>query len=137
MAQKGRLFLVKTGSPLASILSSRSVDMTINGEAVDVTTKGSAPFRKLLEDAGITSVTVNLEGVYESDEAGAVFNTRALSRSIDAYEIVSEDGETWSGDFQLTNFSVSGTYNGEQAYSVTLESSDEVEYDDGESGSGV
>jgi TP901-1 family phage major tail protein len=130
-ALKGKLFLLSTGSPLADVLSARSLDFQISSEAVDVTTKGDDGARTLLADGGVTSVTINMEGVFEDTAQHHTFITRAQARSLDAYTITSDSGEELSGTFQLTSFSRSGVYNGEEAYSLTLESSGAVTYDDG------
>lgn len=130
-ALKGKLFLLQTGNPLASVMSARSLDFQVTSEAVDVTTKGDDGARTLLADGGVTSVTINMEGVFEDDAQHHVFITRAQSRTIDEYKIISDSGEELTGNFQLTSFSRSGVYNGEEAYNFTLESSGAVAYDDG------
>lgn len=42
--------------------------------------------------------------------------------TLDTYQIIVPDFGTFQGDFQVTSLEYSGEYNGESAFSVTLES---------------
>ena len=134
----GRLFLLQigSGSPevFTSVATARSTSMTINNETVDVTAKDTSGARELLECAGITSFTISLAGVFKDVGAGLgspqgdaqyedVIRARAEANTIDLYRIIAGNGDTWSGQFQVTSFAFAGEYNGEQTYDITLESS--------------
>lgn len=130
-AQRGRLLLLQTGTPLASVLTGRSLDISINGETVDVTTKSQQGWRELLADAGVRSMSITMEGVYTDDASSQLLTTRVTDQSVDEYTIIFDSAETFVGEFQAVSISISGTYNGEVAYSISLESSGIVVYDDG------
>ena len=81
-AGKGSSFLLKdnsTGTP-ATIGGLRSTSMTINGEAVDITSKDSNAFissgndkaRDLLQGGGVRSMTISASGVF-TDSSTEIF----------------------------------------------------------------
>lgn len=133
MAQRGRLMVLNTdlGSGLEPIMTGRSIDFNINGETVDVTTQSQLGWRELLADAGVRSVSMSVEGVYKDEAISKAFTQRANNQAVDEYVLELESGESWTGRFQAVSLSISGTYNGEVAYTLTLESDGTVVYDDG------
>ena len=137
-AGKGSSFLLKdnsTGTP-ATIGGLRSTSMTINGEAVDITSKDSNAFissgndkaRDLLQGGGVRSMTLSASGVFtdsagENNLRGAAFTGTAVN-----YDLVFGDGSDVKGAFVVTSYERAGEFNGEETYSVTLESSGTVTY---------
>jgi TP901-1 family phage major tail protein len=66
-AEKGSAFLLKVGdggSPpaYATIGGMRTTQLSVNGEAVNVTSKDSGGWRELLSGAGVRSVSVAASG---------------------------------------------------------------------------
>jgi predicted secreted protein len=51
-----------------------------------------------------------------------------MTRSIDNYRIEFDNGDVLTGLFQLVNFEVTGEYNREQTYALTLESAAEITF---------
>ena len=137
-AGKGSSFLLKdnsTGTP-ATVGGLRSTSMTINGEAVDITTKDSNAFissgndkaRDLLQGGGVRSMTISASGVFtdstgENNLRGAAFTGAAVN-----YDLVFGDGSDIKGAFIVTSYERAGEFNGEETYSVTLESSNTITY---------
>lgn len=126
----GRLLLLKEGSGTAAttIAAMRETGFTINGETVDVTSKDSTgQFRELLSAGGVVSLSVKASGLLFGDTS--THNnlvSRCIARTLNSYRIEYDNNDTLEGSFQVTNFEASGTYNGEQTYSVSLESSGSV-----------
>ena len=129
-AKKGLSFLLKQGTTAAGTVLAglRDTSIRINNEAVDVTTKTHSGKRTLLEAAGITSMTITANGVFEDDAAYDTVLGYALANTINAMGLVDGDGNTFDGSWQVTNFEASGSYNGAQMYSLTLESSGTITY---------
>ena len=138
-AQKGSAFLLKdnsTGSPV-TLGGMRSTSMSINGETVDITTKESATFdatagndigRVLLPNAGIRSMSLSASGVFtdsagENNIRGAAFTGDSLN-----YDLVFGDGSNVKGAFIITSYERAGEYNGEETFSITLESNGTMTY---------
>jgi TP901-1 family phage major tail protein len=140
-AQKGSSFLLKDNSGGSAVVIGglRSTSMTINGEMVDITAKDSATFtgssghdigRALGSNMGIRSMSVSASGVFtdsagENNLRGAAFTGSSVN-----YDLVFGDGSTVKGAFIITSYERAGEYNGEETFSVTLESNGTMTYTD-------
>ena len=130
-AEKGSAFLLKVGDgatppAYATVAGLRTTQLSVNGEAVNVTTKDSSGWRDLLSGAGTRSVSVAGSGIFTGSAAEARLKTNALAGLLDDYELSFESGERMRGRFLVTRLDYSGDYNGERAYTLALESSGEV-----------
>lgn len=124
-AQKGRDFLLKIGTVAAgtTVASMRTTGFTANGEIVDVTDKDSSGYRTLLAEGGVSSVQLTATGILSGSTQSTQLLGYVLDRSLNAYAVVFDDGDSIEGDFQVTQMQAAGEYNKEQTYSITLESS--------------
>ena len=143
-ATAGRAFVVKLGgntptsSPqvlytadtYAEIGGFRSNSLTINNESVDVSTKTTGAFRKLLRGAGLKMLSVSGSGVFEDSAAESTMLSYAVAS--DSFhpniEITIPGAGTFTGVFQITSLEYSGEHNGEATYSITLESDGSVSF---------
>jgi TP901-1 family phage major tail protein len=130
-AQKGSAFLLKISdgaSPAAyqTVAGLRTTQMSINGDSVVVTHKGSGGWRELLSGAGTRSVSVSAAGIFLGSEAEASIRAHALAGTIDQYELSFEDGEKLHGSFLVQRLDYAGDFNGERNYTLQLESSGAV-----------
>ena len=137
-AQKGSSFLLKDnadGTP-ATIGGLRSTSMTVNGEMVDITTKESAVFvsggndigRELLTGGGITSMSISASGVFVDSTDDENVRDAAFKGEVNAYQLLFGNADTIDGSFKITSYERAGEYNGEETYSITLESSGVVTF---------
>jgi TP901-1 family phage major tail protein len=130
-AEKGSAFLLKVGngaSPpvFATVAGMRTTQMSVNGEAVNVTSKDSGGWRELLSGAGVRSVSVAASGIFTGSAAEVRVKSNALGGQVDDYELSFESGERMRGRFLVTRLDYSGDYNGERNYALSLESSGAV-----------
>lgn len=130
-AEKGSAFLLKVGDgaippTYATVAGLRTTQLSVNGEAVNVTTKDSGGWRELLSGAGVRSVSVAGSGIFTGTAAEGRLKTNALSGTIDDYELSFESGERMRGRFLVARLDYAGDYNGERTYTLALESSGEV-----------
>ena len=130
-AQNGSAFLLKIGnggSPLAyqTVAGLRTTQMTINGDAVVVTHKGSGGWRDLLSGAGTRSVSVSAAGIFLGSTAENAVRAHALAGTLDDYELSFEDGAKLRGRFLVQRLDYAGDFNGERSYTLQLESSGAV-----------
>jgi TP901-1 family phage major tail protein len=130
-AEKGSAFLLKIGNggepPIfATVAGMRTTQLSVNGEAVNVTSKDSGGWRELLSGAGVRSVSVSGSGIFTGSAAEARLKSHALAGLIDAYELSFESGERMAGRFLVTRLDYAGDYNGERTYTLSLESSGPV-----------
>ena len=137
-AGKGSSFLLKdnsTGTP-ATIVGLRSTSMTINGEMVDITDKDAGDFissgndkaRVLLQGGGVRSMSISASGVFTDSSTENIMRGFAFDGAIQNYDLVFSDGSKISGAFLVTSYERAGEFNGEETYSVTLESSNTITY---------
>lgn len=130
-AEKGSAFLLKVGNggtpvAYATVAGLRTTQLSVNGEAVNVTSKDSAGWRELLSGAGVRSVSVSGAGIFTGSAAEVRVRTNALAGAIDDYELSFESGERMRGRFLVTRLDYAGDYNGERSYTMSLESSGAV-----------
>jgi TP901-1 family phage major tail protein len=131
VAEKGSAFLLKVGNGaeppvFATVAGMRTTQMSVNGEAVNVTSKDSGGWRELLSGAGLRSVSVAASGIFTGSAAETRIKTNALAGLVDDYELSFESGEKLRGRFLVTRLDYSGDYNGERNYALSLESSGAV-----------
>lgn len=142
---RGADVLIKIGngaSPevFTTVAGLRSSSITINDEAVDVTTKDSGGHRALLAGGGVNSVSMSGSGIFtdaasESSLRGALtgqFNTTDGSTnqtpSFTNFEFIVQNTSDstvlkFSGAFMVASLEYAGEYNGESTYSMSFESS--------------
>jgi TP901-1 family phage major tail protein len=130
-AEKGSAFLLKVGNGgeppvFATVAGMRTTQMSVNGEAVNVTSKDSGGWRELLSGAGVRSVSVAASGIFTGSTAEVRVKAHALAGLTDEYELSFESGERLRGRFLVTRLDYSGDYNGERNYALSLESSGPV-----------
>ena len=129
--EKGSAFLLKVGNGAATpvyatVAGLRTTQMSVNGEAIVVTTKDSGGWRQLLSGAGIRSVSVSGAGVFTGSAAEARIKASALAGMIDDYRLSFESGDSMTGRFLVTRLDYAGDFNGERSYTLSLESSGAV-----------
>ena len=127
-AQKGSAFLLKIGDgaiPTAyqTVAGLRTTQLSINGDSVVITHKGSGGWRELLSGAGTRSVSVSAAGIFLGSQAESLILDNALAGTIDNYELSFEDGTKMHGRFLVQRLDYAGDFNGERNYTMQLESS--------------
>ncbi len=130
-AQKGSAFLLKIsdgGSPAAyqTVAGLRTTQLSVAGETVVVTNKGSGGWRELLSGAGVRAVSVSASGIFLGSAAEAQIRANALAGTLADYELSFEDGEKLRGSFLVQRLDYAGDFNGERNYALQLESSGQV-----------
>jgi TP901-1 family phage major tail protein len=130
-AEKGSAFLLKVGngaSPIvyATVAGMRTTQLSINGDTVVVTNKGSGGWRELLSGAGVRSVSVSGAGVFTGSAAETRLKSSALAGVLDDFELSFESGERLQGRFLVNRLDYAGDFNGERSYTLALESSGPV-----------
>ena len=129
--QKGAAFLLKIAdgaNPPAydTVAGLRTTQMSINGDTVVVTHKGSGGWRELLSGAGTRSVSVSASGIFLDSAAETRLRAAALEGTLEACELSFEDGARMRGRFLVQRLDYAGDFNGERTYALALESSGAV-----------
>ncbi|WP_374388505.1 phage tail tube protein [Sandaracinobacter sp.] len=130
--ENGAAFLLKVsdgGTPemFRTVAGLRTTQMSLSAEPVVVTHKGSGGWRELLPAGGIRAVSLSGAGVFTGSAAETQLKTQLLSGGLDRFEVSFEGGERFRGRFQVTRLDYAGDFNGERSYTVSLESSGQVD----------
>jgi TP901-1 family phage major tail protein len=131
-AQKGSALLLKIGADATAAPASdtyttvgglRSTGISMNDEAVDVTTKDSSGVRELLANGGIQTCSVSGSGVFTDAASETTLKNAFGGANFANFEIVIPDFGTYKGKFMVASLEYTGEHNGEATYSVSLENS--------------
>ena len=131
-AQKGYALLHKIGdaaSPevFTTVAGLRSTSFTVNNETVDVTTKdNTSKWRQLLSGAGTKSLSISGSGVFTDAISEETVRTAAFANTINNFQILLGNGDDLTGAFQITSYERGGEFNGEETFSISLESSGDM-----------
>ena len=127
-AQKGSAMLLKVdiSGTATTVAGLRSTSISMNDEAVDVTTKDSAGLRQLLAGGGVQSFSVSGSGVFTDAASEAAvrtaFDTQRTAGTFVDFDVIIPDFGTFAGPMMIATLEYAGEYNGEITYSLTLES---------------
>jgi TP901-1 family phage major tail protein len=131
----GRLMLIRMdiSGTKTTIAGLRDTSLSVNDSPVDTTTKDDSGVRQFGDFGNIKrSVSVSGTGVLKDDAAIAAVRTAALASTHKAWDIVipgdATSGGTFSGNFVITSFEESGSHDGEQQYTISLESAGAVTF---------
>ena len=130
-AERGSAFLLKIGDGAATptfvtVAGLKTTQLSINGDALAITNKGSGGWRELLSGAGVRSVSVAASGIFTGSAAEGQVKSLALAGTLEDYELSFESGDRMRGAFLVTRLEYAGDFNGERNYTLTLESSGPV-----------
>lgn len=130
-AERGSAFLLKIAAEpdaasFVTVAGLKTTQLSINGDAVAITNKGSGGWRELLSGAGVRSVSVAASGIFTGSAAEVQIRSLALGGEIERYELSFESGERMRGAFLVTRLEYAGDFNGERNYTLALESSGPV-----------
>lgn len=125
-SQIGRKLIVKKdGTAIAGV---RTKSLTINNEAVDVTTDDDDGFRTLLSESGQKQVDMSVEGLTKDD---ALLKLAAEgSALVEAFTIEFPSGAEITGDFRINNLEIGAEYNDAITFTAEIHSTGEYTYTD-------
>lgn len=133
-AKPGRDFLLKVSDQVSptnfvTVGGLRNVQLTLNNNPVDITNAASNGFREYLPDGGVQSFSFSGDGIFDSQTTGAqTLFTAAKDRTVIEGQIISGHGDSFTGFFVVTSYQRSGPYDGAEGFSVSLESTGQLVY---------
>lgn len=116
----GRKVTVTVGT--TTVATARTTSLTINNEAVNITSAGDDGIRRLMADAGEKSVEVTLDGLYTGDSLMVL----ALNGTLIQEVVLDYGAYTIEGDFFISSYNEGQPYNEAITFSATLMSSGAV-----------
>lgn len=131
----GRTYVVKMGDgeepeEYDKIAGMRETGLSINNSAIDVSSKDSSQFTKLIS-GGMKSLDISLSGIMSDDATiqrliAAVLATDGSD--IQSFRLESSMGDSFAGRFFIESFSRNGAYTDAEVYDLKLKSADVPEY---------
>lgn len=118
-----KLEIRRNGTLIAGV---RTKSVTINNEAIDVTSDDDSGFRTLLDEPGQKQVDLSVEGLTSDDVLLAA--AADGSSFIDTYTITFPSGAEISGDFRFNNFEMGAEYNSAITFTAEIQSSGSFTY---------
>ena len=116
----------------ALIAGLRTTSVTLNNDAVDVTTVASEGFRELLPDGGLKSLSVAGDGIVAAGASDRALYLQAVEAGCARYRLEFGNGDRFEGPFLITRFQRSGAQNDAELFSMTLESAGLLHFTAGE-----
>ncbi len=118
-----KLIIKRDGSTIAGV---RTKSVTINNEAIDVTTDDDSGYRTLLEEPGQKQIDLSVEGLTKDD---ALLQAAAEGTTlIEAYTIEFPSGATITGDFRFNNLEMGAEYNAAITFTAEIQSTGSYSY---------
>ena len=130
--QQGAALLLKIRMDDASyrtVAGMRSQEIAFNADPVDMTHAESAGrWRELLAASGVRSVQIEGQGIFTDAASDARFRSLFFDGGHPDCRIVLPDFGTLSGLFAITGLSYLGSYEGELAWQIELQSAGEIRF---------
>lgn len=129
-ASAGRQITLNWGntSPPTEIGGLREKGVEMNGEPIDITSDDDDGWRKLLSIPAQNEVTISISGVTKDNTLKNAWFTGARTEDV---VITLADGSTLTGEFMLTSYTETGTYNEATVFEGELQSSGVITFVDG------
>ncbi|MEM9250089.1 MAG: phage major tail protein, TP901-1 family [Pseudomonadota bacterium] len=131
-AQSGKDLLLKietAGGAFETLAGLRATRLSLNAEAVDVTTLDSAGgWRELLAGAGVRTAGLSGSGVFKDAVSDARAREVFFANAIPRFQVIVPDFGTMEGPFQITAIEYAGSYNGEATYEISMASAGEITF---------
>lgn len=122
-AYAGRKVKLEWGG--AEVPGVREKGVTLNGEAIDITSDDDDGWRELLDEAAENQVDISLSGVTKSK---VLMTDWFAGNRTKAATLTYPDGEVISGTFRMSTYSETGTYNDATTFESTLQSTGVVTF---------
>ena len=105
----------------------RSKTFAFNSETIEITSLDSDEWKKLLDGAGIRSFSVSGSGVYTNEQVFQYVFSQARANNLTCLMFIDvKASRIFEGCFKITSLEVSGEYNAEASYSISAESSGQI-----------
>lgn len=121
----GRKVRIKRGS--TAVAGARTDSLTINNEPIDITDKDNAGWRTYLADVGVRSIDAEVEGILE-DSTFLALAVGTASSLLESYTIELLGIGSFTGNFYLTSFAVTGEQADATTFTASIQSSGTITF---------
>lgn len=120
-ANVGRKLVVsKNAVPVAG---ARNKSISTAMAAIDITSDDDLGYRTFLDEAGEASIDISLDGVFKDDTFRLQINDSGLIQELTDITLTYPNGDEISGNFFLSSYEETGTYNDAISFTLSLQSS--------------
>jgi predicted secreted protein len=109
------------------VAGARADSFTINNEPIDITEKDDAGWRKMLADVGVRSIDCEVEGILE-DTTFLALAVGTASALLEAYTIELLGLGSFTGNFFLASFAVTGEQADATTFTASIQSSGTITF---------
>jgi predicted secreted protein len=110
-----------------TVIGARSKSLTVNNEAIDITSDDDSGFRTLLAgDAAMQSLDFSIEGILKDDELLTALSSGSVT--LESYEVEFTGIGTFAGNFHFQSVALGAPYNEAVTFSATVVSSGEFTF---------
>lgn len=131
-AEAGRKVLIKYSAnnvDYTAVAGARTGELNINAEPIDITDKGDAGIRQLLNDVGTHSISLTCEGVLLDDTLILLMEAPTTGSAIHYFEFEIGSIGDFTGQWFITNFKIEGQDGANPiGFSFTAESAGTIVY---------
>lgn len=131
-AQSGSLMLLKVYNVATKkfevVGGMRTTKFLLNNQLVDITTKESGQWRKLLSGVGNSYVSISGSGIFTNKNSEQIIRAAAFDNHDLSFEISFGNSDKLLGRFIINVYERIGNVSEEEIYNLGLESSDNVRY---------
>jgi TP901-1 family phage major tail protein len=106
----------------------RVTRLNLSNQLIDASNKDSGSWRLLIENSGLKSLSLIASGVLTNSDAERHLARAAFESTLKKYQLISESGDCIEGSFYVLSYERSGNVFEEEAYSIALESSGDIEF---------
>lgn len=130
--QPGRSAILKYGSgsspfTYTTVGGMRNTDMSIDPGAVDATNKDSGGFQIMQPGAGVWKGSISAQGLFDSSASLKAVIASAFPPAVAIQaEVIFGNGDTYTGQWVVSNLKRTGTYQDLETYDITIMSSGTV-----------
>ena len=133
-AKRGRDFLLKANidgvSPpnWQTLGGLRATGFTVNGEDVDVTNKDDEGWQKRLSGAGVRSMSITADGIYQNLASDKFVRRASFDQTIEEFLLVNQDGDELEMCGQISTYTRSGNHDGAETFEISIQSHGKPDY---------
>lgn len=120
MAAGRKLVIRRGGTQIAAI---RSKTISINGEAIDITSGDDQGFRLLDADVGERSIDISFDGVTKDAALRDIMLSTSGSLLLDNVDVLFPNGDSLACDFFFSSLEETGSYKDAVTFSGSMQSS--------------
>lgn len=130
VAYSGNLVLlkIKQGKSYEVMGGMRTTRFLLNNQIIDATHKESGKWRELLDEVGVSSVSITGSGIFTNKSSEQIVRDIAFKNKKAEFLLTFGNGDQMEGKFIVSTYERSGNVSEEETYNISLESAGEVNY---------